>query len=348
MVYLSQPCVANLCPSDFISNAKMYDNIWLTPKNTIKNSDRRPPKEHKARPFLKWAGGKSQLLDEIRQYYPPELGKGVNKYAEPFIGGGAVLFDVLNNYDIDEVYISDSNTALINVYTVLQKSAEGLIALLEEYEEEFLPLGNEQRKTMYYEKRSRYNTLKRSGIQNAELAALFIFLNRTCFNGLYRVNSKGEYNVPMGAYRMPTICDEENLRNAAKALQNVIIRCADYRQSEAFIDDHTFVYFDPPYRPLSASANFTAYTENDFDDKCQTELACFIRKLSDAGAYIVASNSDPKNTNINDDFFDVLYEGMEINRIHATRMINSNASARGKISELLICNRNVRGFAKEI
>ena len=187
-------------------------------------------------------------------------------------------------------------------------------------------------------KRKRFNDLKRQDVMDAEIASLFIFLNRTCFNGLYRVNSKGEYNVPIGSYKAPLICDMDNLRQVSEALSNVTIVCGDYRKSDDFVDSNTFVYFDPPYRPLNATSSFTAYTENAFDDKAQAELAEYIQQLSDRDAYVVASNSDPKNTDPDDDFFDELYSKMKIMRIFASRMINSNASSRGKISELLICS----------
>ncbi len=339
---ISQHRVAILCSEGRIPNAEMLSNMWLIPKEATKPDDGRSVrylKEQKAKPFLKWAGGKGQVLEEIRKCYPTELGGSIYKYAEPFVGGGAVLFDVLSDYDIEEVYISDSNAELINVYVTLRDSAEQLISLLKEYENEYLPLNEEQRKAIYYKKRSLFNELKKSKTYDTEMAALFIFLNRTCFNGLYRVNSKGEYNVPIGSYKHPTICDEDNLRRVSKELKGVIIKCADYRESQSFIDKYTFAYFDPPYRPLPSSSSFTAYTENEFDDSCQEELGLFIKKLSKLGAYIVASNSDPKNTNVEDNFFDGLYSGMNIRRIYASRMINSNANARGKISELLICSK---------
>ena len=338
---ISQRRVAILCSDGRIANAEMLSNMWLIPKNAQKPDDGRSQrylKEQRLKPFLKWAGGKGQLLDEIRKYYPSDLGAGIYKYAEPFVGGGAVLFDILSSYDMDEVYISDSNAELINVYMAVRDDVDKLIYLLKQYESVYLSASDTKKKEFYYDKRARFNELKRNGDKNVELAALFIFLNRTCFNGLYRVNSKGEYNVPMGAYKSPTICDEDNLRRVSVALKNVFIVCADYRASLSFIDKHTFVYFDPPYRPLSLSASFTAYTENDFDDQCQIELGTYIKGLADSGVFVIASNSDPKNTVPEDNFFDDLYAGMQINRIYATRMINSKASARGKISELLICS----------
>ena len=291
------------------------------------------------KPFIKWVGGKGQLLSEINKLYPVELGKNINKYAEIFVGGGAVLFDILSKYKLDEVYISDKNLELINTYKSIRDNVDILIKSLKEMEEQYIPLDNENRKDYYYKKREEYNSLKiNSEVNNIEKAVLFIFLNKTCFNGLYRVNKKGEFNVPMGAYKKPKICDEENLKNVSLTLRNVKIVYADYRKSEKFIDDKTFVYIDPPYRPLNITSSFTSYTENDFNDKEQIELAEYINVLNKKGAKIVISNSDPKNNDIDDNFFDELYDNYNINRVKATRMLNSNASLRGAINELLITN----------
>ena len=291
------------------------------------------------KPFIKWVGGKGQLLSEINKLYPVELGKNINKYAEIFVGGGAVLFDILSKYKLDEVYISDKNLELINTYKSIRDNVDILIKSLKEMEEQYIPLNNEDRKIYYYEKREEYNSLKiNSEMNNIEKAILFIFLNKTCFNGLYRVNKKGKFNVPMGAYKKPKICDEENLKNVSLTLRNVKIVYADYRESEKFIDDKTFVYIDPPYRPLNITSSFTSYTENDFNDKEQIELAEYINVLNKKGAKIVISNSDPKNNDIDDNFFDKLYKNYNINRVKATRMLNSNASLRGAINELLITN----------
>ena len=291
------------------------------------------------KPFIKWVGGKGQLLSEINKLYPVELGKNINKYAEIFVGGGAVLFDILSKYKLDEVYISDKNLELINTYKSIRDNVDILIKSLKEMEEQYIPLDNENRKDYYYKKREEYNSLKiNSEVNNIEKAVLFIFLNKTCFNGLYRVNKKGEFNVPMGAYKKPKICDEENLKNVSLTLRNVKIVYADYRKSEKFIDDKTFVYIDPPYRPLNITSSFTSYTENNFNDKEQIELAEYINVLNKKGAKIVISNSDPKNNDIDDNFFDKLYDNYNINRVKATRMLNSNASLRGAINELLITN----------
>ena len=292
------------------------------------------------KPFIKWAGGKGQLLKEIKKLYPFE-NKKIDKYAEPFIGGGAVLFDILTNYDIKKAYISDVNKELINIYKVIQNKAEELITFLKKFEEDYLPLENEERKEYYLQKREEYNNWKkRYNAENIDEmgAALFIFLNKTCFNGLYRVNKKGEFNVPMGAYKKPLICDEENLRNISILLKNVEIICADYTKSENFIDENTLVYFDPPYRPLTETASFTSYTEFSFNDEEQIRLAEFIKTLNSKNIKAILSNSDPKNVNQDDNFFDDLYKGFNIRRIGASRMINSKGSSRGKITELLINN----------
>ena len=291
------------------------------------------------KPFIKWVGGKGQLLSEINKLYPVELGKNINKYAEIFVGGGAVLFDILSKYKLDEVYISDKNLELINTYKSIRDNVDILIKSLKGMEEQYIPLDNKNRKDYYYKKREEYNSLKiNSEVNNIEKAILFIFLNKTCFNGLYRVNKKGKFNVPMGAYKKPKICDEENLKNVSLTLRNVKIVYADYKESEKFIDDKTFVYIDPPYRPLNITSSFTSYTENDFNDKEQIELAEYINVLNKKGAKIVISNSDPKNNDIDDNFFDKLYDNYNINRVKATRMLNSNASLRGAINELLITN----------
>lgn len=296
-------------------------------------------KKYYLKPIIKWAGGKGQLINEISKKYPEELGLSIKKYAEPFIGGGAVLFDILNKFDLEEIYISDINAELINTYIQVKENVEDLIAFLYDYENTFLKSSADERKKIYYKKRERYNTLIVSeNSKNIESASLFIFLNKTCFNGLYRVNRKGLYNVPMGSYKNPKICDEKNLREVSKALANVYIVCADYRKSHSFIDQNTLVYFDPPYRPLNITSSFTSYNCNGFDDNSQAELAKYVQILSQKGAYVIVSNSDPKNSNPDDNFFDILYSKQNISRISANRMINSNAKLRGRINELLISN----------
>lgn len=341
---ISQRRVAILCSENRVKNASMLGNMWLIPKGARKPADARSNRYistegQRVKPFLKWAGGKSQLLTEIEQYYPFDNEK-FNKYAEPFVGGGAVLFDVLSKYDLEEVYISDINAELINTYRIIRDDIDELIHILAVMQAGFVPLDTERRRVYYTCARDRFNDLKANGGEtgNVEKAALMIFLNKTCFNGLFRVNKKGLFNVPMGSYKNPLICDEENLRAVSEKLQNVTIVCSDYRESADFIDENTFVYFDPPYRPLTDTASFTAYTEKMFNDEEQIELARFVDQMHRKGAKVVISNSDPKNANTEDDFFESIYSSHRIRRVEATRMINCNSKARGKIKELLISN----------
>ena len=292
------------------------------------------------KPFVKWAGGKSQLLTDIRKKYPAKLGKSITKYCEPFVGGGAVLFDILSNFFVKEILINDINAELANTYNQIKMNVDSLIAELYTIQGDFLPLGTEQRKKYYYDKRERFNYLKVNGNEsvNLEKATLFIFLNKTCFNGLFRVNKQGLFNVPMGAYKKPVICDATNLKNISQLLQRVTIRCGDYEECMSFADNRTFIYIDPPYRPLSETASFTSYVEAIFDDEEQLRLVKFVDRLSEKGAQVVVSNSDPKNYNENDNFFDELYSNYNIARVAAKRMINCNGDNRGNISELLISN----------
>jgi DNA adenine methylase len=292
-----------------------------------------------AKPFLKWAGGKSQLLPYIRQYYPNELGVSIKKYAEPFIGGGAVLFDVLSNYEIDDAFISDINPNLINTYRVIQTNVDDLINELYNIEKQYIGLDENDRQLFYYNMRNRFNALE---INETELSVLkasyMIFLNKTCFNGLYRVNQSGHFNVPSGNYANPTICDHVNLTATSQKLQNVRIILGQYTSLDKMIDKNTFVYLDPPYRPISNSSSFTAYTNEVFGDEQQIMLADYVKTISNRNAKFMVSNSDPKNTNPDDDFFEHIYSSFHIYRILASRMINSNAKGRGKISELIITN----------
>lgn len=288
------------------------------------------------KPFIKWAGGKSQLLNNIRAKYP----ENIDKYCEPFVGGGAVLLDVLVNYQPKEVLINDINAELANTYSQIKNNVDELIKILSEMQDSFWTKNDDDRKEMYLSKRERFNDLKVNGDEhiNLEKAALFIFLNKTCFNGLYRVNRKGLFNVPIGSYKKPPICDAENLRLISGLLKNVQIKCGDYSECADFIDENTFVYIDPPYRPLTATASFTSYSENEFGDKQQIELGKFVDKIAAKGAKVVVSNSDPKNSDESDSFFDDLYSSYTIMRVSAKRMINSKATGRGSVNELLICN----------
>ena len=291
------------------------------------------------KPFLKWVGGKSQLITQIEAYYPFN-DKRIKKYCEPFVGGGAILSNILSHYKISEAYISDVNLELINTYQMIRDNLNEMLIELKELQEAYLSMDHSNRQEFFYEKRKRFNELKSLGTEGngIEKAVLMIFLNKTCFNGLYRVNRKGEFNVSMGAYANPIIYDEENLKAVSYLLQSVQIVHGDYHLSEQFVDDTTFVYFDPPYRPISSTSNFTAYTEECFTDNEQIELAQYVNTLTERGAKILISNSDPSNVNPWDTFFQDLYKGYHFYAVEATRMINSKGSGRGKIYELLISN----------
>lgn len=339
---ISHRRVITLCSENRIENVAMLGNMWIIPANAEKPVDGRSLRYEKksvAKPFVKWAGGKGQLLSTIKTYYPDGMGTEITKYCEPMVGAGAVLFDIINNYNLDEILICDSNIELINTYSVIQENVSDLIELLSHFEKEYLNLDEESRKEYYYSKRELYNHTMAYNVSNSVLrAALFIYLNKTCFNGLYRVNRNGQYNVPIGSYKKPTICDADNLLSVSDKLANVEIISGDYTQVNDFVDSKTFIYFDPPYRPISKTSAFTAYTENDFDDNEQMRLAEFINSLSEKGAKVLTSNSDPKNCNPNDDFFEEIYSSLKVNQVNANRAINSNGKNRGKVSELLICN----------
>ncbi len=299
-----------------------------------------------AKPFLKWAGGKNQLIPILKESLPIEFSqKKIKKYIEPFIGGGAFFFFIAQNYpEIESFFISDINQELILTYQTIKLSVESLIATLDTLEKKHHTLNKEEQKEHFYEIRSDFNkklnfinfhTFESSWI---ERASQIIFLNKTCFNGLFRVNSKGEFNVPFGDYKNPKICDRENLLAVHKVLQKTEISFGDFTMHSKFIDKKTFIYFDPPYRPISDSAHFTSYSKFEFGDKDQEKLAEYFCAMSLKEAKLMLSNSDPKNKNQTDNFFDELYKDFSIQRVEASRMINSNGAKRGKIKELIITN----------
>ncbi|ECL3018551.1 modification methylase [Campylobacter jejuni] len=296
--------------------------------------------EYNVKPFLKWVGGKSNLLREIRNYYP--FDNKIIKYAEPFVGGGSVLFDILNRYELESIYISDLNKDLIDVYNVIKNNVNDLLLELELLQNNFLKLDKNYKKDFFYQKRKLFNELKiiskLKEKDNIKKASLMIFLNKTCYNGLYRVNKKNLFNVPLGSYKKPIIFDQNNLISLSKRIRNISFLCKDYKKSSNFIDENTFVYLDPPYRPISQTSNFVNYTEFSFDDKKQKELSCFINKIHKKGAKFLLSNSDPKNVNKNDNFFEKLYIDYSINKVDAKRSINSKSNSRKTIKELLITN----------
>ncbi len=299
-----------------------------------------------AKPFLKWAGGKSQLLTQFRAFYPEELKKGeIKNYIEPFIGGGAVFFDIVQKYDIQSAYLYDINKELIIAYRVVQKDAEMLVEFLNDLSKKYKTLTENDRKDFYYKIRADYNNQRvQIGYDKYSenwipRAAQIIFLNKTCYNGLFRFNRSGEFNVPFGKYKNPKILDEVNIYNVARVLQSAKIQATDFQACEKIVDEKSFVYFDPPYRPISQTSSFTSYSKHEFGDTEQIRLSKFFRKLAKKyAAKLMLSNSDPTNENPDDQFFKELYNGFNIHKVNANRMINSNAGKRGQIFELLILN----------
>lgn len=292
-----------------------------------------------AKPFLKWAGGKTQLLGEIEKIIPKDITNSDFTYIEPFVGSGAVFFWILNNFsNAKKAVINDINEDLINTYRIIADRPNELISILEILQNEFHALeGNEDdKKLYYYEKRKLYNS--RSEEKSVQ-AALFIFLNRTCFNGLYRVNRKNEYNVPMGGYKKPTICDKKNLLAVSNKLQKVEILCGDFEQTIKYADKSSLFYFDPPYKPLSGTSSFNSYAKDEFNDNEQIRLKDFCNKLDALNHTWILSNSDVKGKDKNDNFFDELYSDFTIRRVEAKRNINANPKKRGKLTELLITNQ---------
>lgn len=292
-----------------------------------------------AKPFLKWAGGKTQLINDIEKTLPKDIYSEKFTYIEPFVGSGAVLFWMLNNFtNVQKAVINDINEDLINTYRTIASRPKELISILQTLQNEFHGLEgqDEAKKEYYYSKRELYN--KRKEEQSIQ-AALFIFLNRTCFNGLYRVNRKNEYNVPMGSYKRPTICDTENILAASQALQKVEILCGDYEETLNYTDNNTLFYFDPPYKPLSETSSFNSYAKDEFNDAEQVRLRDFCHKLDALNHTWILSNSDIKGKDENDNFFDDLYSDFKIQRVDARRSINANPEKRGALKELLITNQ---------
>lgn len=272
------------------------------------------------KPYLKWAGGKRQLLPEIRKYIPAQIGT----YYEPFVGAGAVFFDVQPNNAV----ISDINAQLILTYRVIRDNLDELIAALKVHSDK-----NDDK--YYYEIRLQdREQAVFDGLSTVEKAARFIFLNKTCYNGLYRVNSQGLFNVPYGRYKNPTICEEPVLRAISKYLKKdkVQILNSDFAEAVQNSDEHSFVYFDPPYHSPD-NTNFTGYQANEFGEQEQTRLRDTFLELTERGVKCLLSNSDTP-------FIRALYtnDKFDINTVTAKRAINSDSAGRGNVNEVLVKN----------
>ena len=292
----------------------------------------------KAKPFIKWVGGKTQLIEQLDEQLPADFGKWEDvTYIEPFVGGGALLFYMLQRYpNISHAVINDINPDLTTCYRTVRDNPEELIASLQDIETSYLTLCTEEaRKEFFMAARDRYNEKNLDPIKNT---TYFFFLNRTRLNGLYRVNKKGLFNVPFGKYTNPTICDPTTIRLDSELLQRVEILTGDFTSTFDFAGGNTLFYFDPPYRPLSDTSSFNDYAKEAFNDDAQIRLKEYCDRINEAGFRFMLSNSDCKGKNEEDNFFDVLYSDYHIERVWASRSINSNPDKRGKLTEILVHN----------
>lgn len=292
----------------------------------------------KAKPFIKWVGGKGQLLTQLDELLPHDFEHWDNvTYIEPFVGGGAMLFYMLQQYpNIKRAVINDINADLTTCYKTVRDNVEALIDSLAAIEKEYKSIPQEEgRKNFFLRMRDWYNLKNLEPVENT---TLFFFLNRTCFNGLYRVNKNGLFNVPFGRYANPIICDPELLREDSKLLKRVEILTGDFTETFSYASGNTLFYFDPPYRPLSDTSSFNDYAKEAFNDEAQVRLKEYCDKIHEAGFLFMLSNSDCKGKNEADNFFDVLYSSYQIDRVWASRNINANPSKRGKLTEILVHN----------
>lgn len=292
----------------------------------------------KAKPFIKWVGGKGQLIEQLEAQLPADFGNWKNvTYIEPFVGGGAMLFHMLQQYpNIKHAVINDINQELITCYKTVRDYPNQLIESLNNIENTYLNLQTiDERKQFFMSVRDQYNDKNQDPVENT---TKFIFLNKTCFNGLYRVNKKGFFNVPFGKYTNPTICDPDTIRKDSELLQQVEILTGDFEDTFTYAHGKTLFYFDPPYRPLSDTSSFNDYTKESFNDNAQIRLKEYCDKINSAGFNFMLSNSDCKNKNEDDNFFDTLYSAYQIERVWASRSVNSNPNKRGKLTEILVHN----------
>ena len=306
----------------------------------------------KAKPFVKWAGGKGQLLTQLDRHLPRQLDGRAFTYIEPFVGGGAMLFHMLREHpEIHRAVINDINAHLVTAYHTVKNNPVELIAQLREVERQYSAFETEEAKKDYYlEVRRMFNEAELDEIDRTKY---LIFLNRTCFNGLYRENAKGKFNVPFGRYAHPVICNEDAIMADSEALNraNVIILNGDFTDILQYIDEEglNFVYFDPPYRPLSSTSSFNSYVKEEFDDDEQRRLRDFANLLDKKGNVCwMLSNSDCSSKKPEDMFFENIYDGFNIYRVHASRAINANPAKRGKLTELLICNYDPHEYEPKV
>ena len=275
-----------------------------------------------AKPFIKWVGGKSKLIPELEKYFP----KKFNRYYEPFVGGGALFFQIKQNYDVRFSSINDINKKLIIAYKQIQKNPKKIILLLKKIENKYKKLSLSNQKDFFYEIREKYN---KKNLNDITTTTYLIFLNKTCFNGMYRENSKGKYNIPFGDQKNPTICDEKNILAVSKSLKNTEITNLSFEQAVKKCKKGDFIYFDPPYYPINATSNFTSYHKNTFEPDEQEKLRDVFVSLTKKGCFVMLSNS-------NTEFIKKLYKNFNKYELYAARSINSKGSRRGKIKEIVV------------
>lgn len=298
----------------------------------------------KAKPFIKWVGGKGQLIEQLEALLPADFAERENvTYIEPFVGGGAMLFYMLQAYpNIKSAVINDINPDLTLCYRVVRDNPTELIKSLYAIQQEYYALETEEKqKDFFLLQRDIFNTKSLNPIENT---MLFFFLNRTCFNGLYRVNKSGKFNVPFGKYTTPTICDPSTIYADSEILQRVEIMTGDFEHTFTKVKGSTFFYFDPPYRPLSNTSSFNDYTKEDFNDDAQIRLKLFCDRLNESGIDFMLSNSDCLGKDGKDRFFDDLFVDYRIERVWASRSINAVASKRGKLTEIVVNNYNNNNY----
>jgi DNA adenine methylase len=284
------------------------------------------------KPFIKWVGGKSSAITTISDFYPENIAS-IKNYCEPFIGGGAMFFHLASLYKFEKIIINDISPYLIKTYIAVRDRLENLIKILDYYQKSYLDLEIKEKEKLFYQFRDKFNN--NDYYEEIELAAIFIFLNKTCFNGLFRLNSKGKLNSPFGFNKKPSFYNYKNIYQASSILQKADILYQDFYSLKDDIKNDFFIYLDPPYRPISKTSSFNGYFGNNFNDEQQKQLRDFVVDISSNKNKILISNSDDGS-----DFFAKLYNGFTINKIKVSRMVNSNANLRGKINELLISNYN--------
>tara|TARA_B100001989_G_C24533957_1_gene463278 strand:+ start:85 stop:951 length:867 start_codon:yes stop_codon:yes gene_type:complete len=280
------------------------------------------------KPFLKWVGGKTKLLAEIEKNFPKNLRNKKFSYVEPFLGGGAVFFYLSQKHNIEKAYLNDLNKKLINAYTDVKDNCFELIEKVKKLESDYY--GSIDKKTFFLDKRKEFNSSNKS----IQKSALFVFLNKTGFNGMYRENSKGEYNIPFGQMKKPLICNESLLKNISKLLNDKKVVFSSKSFEKVMADEkEAFYYLDPPYRPISKTSSFTDYTKKSFDDEMQLSLKDYCDKVDEKGSFFMQSNSYSE-----DGFFQNLYQNRKINNLKVMRTISAEGKKRKKVSEILIKN----------